>query len=324
MSSRDVSPVAVVPLEKTETPGAAACPECDGRIQRERYETVCADCGLIIAEDLIDRGPEWRRFEDELKSRQRVGLPITPSRHDRGLSTEIGLDTISNGNVRRGLSRMRREHARSKFGSKAERNLADALGQIARINAALDLPYSTRERASRIYRDARRAGLLPGRSIDTLAAASVYAACRCSGQVRTLGEVAAAAQCSVGKVEIGYRLLNRELGLAARLVDLEAFVSRLVSAVEAPDSVRRRASELVALAEAGGLHNGRHPGGLAAACVFEAGHAFGQLYTQNELAKEADVSMATVRARRKELGRLHGGEVTTDGIPGQASSRDED
>ncbi|MDZ7701643.1 MAG: transcription initiation factor IIB family protein [Halobacteriales archaeon] len=301
---RDVSPVAVVPLEKTELRRGTACPECDGRIREEAYETVCADCGLVVGSDFIDRGPEWRRSENDVQSRLRVGRPITPSRHDRGLTTEIGLDAVYNGNLRRRLSGMRREHARSKFGSKDERNLADALGQIARINAALELSFSTRERASRIYRDGRRLGMLPGRSIDTLAAASVYAACRCGGLVRTLGEVAAVAQCSVENVEAGYRLLNHELGLAARLVDLEAYVSRLVSGVEGPEPVRRRALELAAVAEADGLHNGRHPGGLAAACVYIAGHEHGQLYTQDELASIADVSTATIRSRRKELREL--------------------
>lgn len=277
------------------------CPECRCRPRTEGGETYCPECGLVIQADYLDRGPEWRRFEGEIETRRRVGLPVTPSRHDRGLSTEIGHDHVTSGRKRFRMSRLRREHARSKFASKSERNLADALGQIARMAAALDLPFSVRERASAIYRDARRANLISGRSIDRLTAASVYAACRCGVVVRTLGEVAEVAQCSQDELEAGYRLLNRQFGLAAPIVDLKAFVSRIGSAVDAPDRVRIRAFELVSRAEDAGLQTGRHPGGLAAACVYFAGHTNGQLYTQAELAEAADISVVTLRKRWYEL-----------------------
>ncbi|MFC4543535.1 TFIIB-type zinc ribbon-containing protein, partial [Halosolutus amylolyticus] len=41
------------------------CPECGGRLisDSEHAETVCEDCGLVVEEDEIDRGPEWRAFD---------------------------------------------------------------------------------------------------------------------------------------------------------------------------------------------------------------------------------------------------------------------
>ncbi|WP_324603263.1 TFIIB-type zinc ribbon-containing protein, partial [Halarchaeum acidiphilum] len=38
------------------------CPECGGNlvVDEARGETVCEDCGLVVDEDEIDRGPEWR------------------------------------------------------------------------------------------------------------------------------------------------------------------------------------------------------------------------------------------------------------------------
>ena len=35
-----------------------ACPECSGRLDESGDETVCSECGLVVAEDRIDRGPE--------------------------------------------------------------------------------------------------------------------------------------------------------------------------------------------------------------------------------------------------------------------------
>lgn len=264
-------------------------------------ESYCADCGLVVFEDRLDRGPEWRYFDDGNPAPERVGAPLTPARHDRGLSTEIGFDAVASARKRRQLIRLRRQHGRSKFRSKAERNLAVALGEIARLVSALDLSYAVRERASVIYRRAQAASLLPGRSIEAIAAGSLYAACRCGGVTRSTAEVASFARCSADEVELGYRLLNRELGLAALAVRPDAYVPKLASAVGAPDRVRRRALELAERAEAAGLANGRHPGGLAAACVYRAGHEAGQLYTQKELATVVDVTPTTLRSRLVEL-----------------------
>jgi len=58
----------------------------------EHGETVCVDCGLVVVEeDEIDRGPEWRAFDSSEKDeKSRVGAPTTNMMHDKGLSTNIG------------------------------------------------------------------------------------------------------------------------------------------------------------------------------------------------------------------------------------------
>ena len=69
------------------------CPECGGRLTNDEAhgETVCADCGLVVDEDSIDRGPEWRAFDSaEKDQKSRVGAPTTNMMHDKGLSTNIG------------------------------------------------------------------------------------------------------------------------------------------------------------------------------------------------------------------------------------------
>jgi transcription initiation factor TFIIB len=74
---------------QTET----ACPECGSRQlvhDYERAELVCQSCGLVIDDDIIDRGPEWRAFDpDQWMKRSRVGAPMTLTIHDKGLSTMI-------------------------------------------------------------------------------------------------------------------------------------------------------------------------------------------------------------------------------------------
>jgi len=69
------------------------CPECGSVNSIHDYdtgETVCGDCGFVLYEQMMDKGPEWRAFTQEEKaSRSRVGMPTSYSMHDKGLSTAI-------------------------------------------------------------------------------------------------------------------------------------------------------------------------------------------------------------------------------------------
>ncbi|MFB6086907.1 MAG: TFIIB-type zinc ribbon-containing protein, partial [Haloarculaceae archaeon] len=75
---------------ETESESETTCPECGGKLvsDSEHGETVCSDCGLVVDEDEIDRGPEWRAFKaGERDKKSRVGAPTTNMMHDKGLST---------------------------------------------------------------------------------------------------------------------------------------------------------------------------------------------------------------------------------------------
>ena len=78
---------------KTTQRSADKCPECGRENLVHDYdtgETVCGDCGLVLYEQMMDKGPEWRAFTQEEKaSRSRVGVPTSYSVHDKGLSTAI-------------------------------------------------------------------------------------------------------------------------------------------------------------------------------------------------------------------------------------------
>jgi transcription initiation factor TFIIB len=75
-----------VPIEQEqpaskETAKIQVCPECGStRLMRdyEAAEIVCMDCGIVVQQKIADRGPEWRAFDDEQRSkRTRVGAPLT-------------------------------------------------------------------------------------------------------------------------------------------------------------------------------------------------------------------------------------------------------
>ncbi|PGF14648.1 transcription initiation factor IIB [Natrinema sp. CBA1119] len=286
---------------------AKQCPECDGRVTTNAVETVCEDCGLVVDEHQIDHGPEWRAFDED--ERERTGAPLTAARHDRGLSTEIGRGTDANGNTlsgrkRRRVARMRREQTRGRFQSKAERNLAHGLGEVRRIVSALELAETIRDQACQLFRSAQNEGLLPGRSIEAMAAASVYGACRCNGLSRTLDDVTDPARVEQSRVTNAYKTLNTELGLPAQPVTPSAFVPRLASELDVPDQIRQRARELADHAEEAGVTTGVQPSGFAGACFYKAGQEHGLVLTQSTIADVANTSPVTLRTHWNTLNEL--------------------
>jgi len=282
------------------------CPDCGGSLRATRTETVCESCGLVVDEHRIDHGPEWRSFDDEDSTQRRTGGPLTVRRHDRGLSTEIGQDTDANGKPlsakkRRQLGRLRREQTRGRFQSKAERNLAHGLGEVRRVASQLGVGDTVCDQACQLFRSAQNEDLLRGRSIEAIAAASVYGASRCNGRSRLLDEVAAVARVDASRVTNAYKTLNETLGLPTKPVAPKLFVPRLASKLDCPDGVRQRARALAEQAEAQSVTTGVHPAGFAAACLYKAAREAGWVLTQSEAAAVANASKATVRAHRDTL-----------------------
>ncbi|WP_436926206.1 transcription initiation factor IIB [Halosimplex amylolyticum] len=281
------------------------CPECDGRLITDSGETRCNECGLVVEGCRVDRrGP--RTFAGDDTERERTGAPITEARHDRGLSTEIGFKTDGKGNTlserkRHHFARLRREHTRAKWRSKAERNLAHGCTEIARMVSALDLDRANREQASALFRSAQDEGLLPGRSIEAFAAASVYAVCRCTTATRTRGEVASVAQVGRERVINAYDVLNEQLDLPAPPQRPREYIPALASAMEVPPETEGVARALAERAWEAGESIGVHPAGFVAGCLEVACRDHDVEITQVALAAAADVAPVTVRAHRDRI-----------------------
>jgi len=108
--------------------------------------------------------------------------------------------------------------------SKAERNLAHGLGEVRRIASVLELSGSVRDQACQLFRSAQTEDLLRGRSIEAIAAASIYGACRCNGHSRLLDDVVDAARVEQSRVANAYKTLNTELGLPTQPVRPSEFI----------------------------------------------------------------------------------------------------
>ncbi len=258
---------------------------------------MCASCGLVVAADRIDRGPEWRSFADDGRNPERTGAPLDRSRHDRGLTTEIGsASTISaSGRKRRRVARMRRQHKRTKIASKAERNRVHGFSEVRRIVSELSLPASVRTCACSLFESAQSEDLLRGRSIEGFAAAAVYAACRADSIARTRSEVTECARADADELRAAYDAMNRELGLPTGPIDPGEYLPRFATELDLSTGIERRARELAERARRNGTMGGRNPSGFAAGCLYAAADERDADLTQREAADVADVSPVTIR-----------------------------
>jgi len=296
--------------EKEQSEDVNVCPECGGRLQTdtEHGETVCSECGLVVEEDSIDRGPEWRAFDSaERDSKSRVGAPTTKMMHDNGLSTNIGWQDKDaygkslSSRQRQKMQRLRTWNERFRTRDSKERNLKQALGEIDRMSSALGLPENVRETASVIYRRALNENLLPGRSIEGVSTAAVYAAARQAGVPRSLDEVHTVSRIDKMELTRTYRYIVRELNLEVAPADPESYIPRFASDLGLSDEAEIRARKLIDAAREEGLLSGKSPVGLAAAAVYASALLCNEKVTQSDVSEVANISEVTIRNRYKEL-----------------------
>ncbi len=277
------------------------CPDCGSSIYTDSDERVCDDCGLVVETDRLDRGPEWRSFADDETNPKRTGSPLTVARHDRGLSTEIGYAADVCATKRRQFARLRRQHNRAQISSKKDRNQIHAFTRIKHIVSNESLPTPVRDQACSLFRSAQNEDLLRGRSIEGFVAACLYAACRLASISRTVDEITTASQSSREEFQAAYDALNRELGLPIEPTHPREYLPRYADRLELSVGVERRAKELVDRTEAEGIHIGRNPSGIAAACLYTAAKEHGKSLTQREAADVASVTPVTLRTTYQEL-----------------------
>ena len=289
------------------------CSKCgSGHLNKDysRAELVCNNCGLVVDEDIIDHGPEWRAFDSEQRDkRSRTGSPMTYTLHDKGLSTTIGWTNrdaygkFIPTKYRAQLFRIRKWQRRIRINDSTERNIALALSGVDRLSSTLGLPRTVRETAAMTYRKAAMKKLVRGRSIEGVVAASLYAACRQCNVPRTLEEISTVANLPKKEIGRNYRYISRELALKLLPTTPRDYISRFCSELKLSNDVQTKTLEILGNAANKELTSGRGPTGLAAASLYIASVLCGERRTQREVSQIAGVTEVTIRNRYKELAK---------------------
>lgn len=287
------------------------CPVChstDVIIDHQKAEVSCARCGLVLDENMMDQGPEWRAFDHEqMNSRARAGAPATFAISDKGLNTNIDCKNkdskgrpIPENSVAQ-MYRLRRWNKRMRVSRAGERNLAYALSEMDRISSVMGIPRSVREDAASIYRQAAKKSIIRGRSIESVVASSIYLACRRNNIPRTLDEISEASNVSKKLIGKNYRFLSRELNIKLTPPSPTDYISRFGSNLGLSGNVQARAIEIINQSIEKGLNIGKGPSGIAAASLYISSILLCEKRTQKEVSDIAGITEVTLRNRYKEL-----------------------
>lgn len=281
------------------------CPECgsvDLTYDEQKGEIICNDCGLIIEEKMVDTGQDVGGQFDKSEKKGRGGAPISMQKYDKGLTTNVGeisdIYKLEAGQTRKFL---RLKKWQERVSTSIERNLRLAMAELRRVASFLSLPSVIREEASRIYNYVLQRGLVRGRSMESVIAACIYAACRSYNIPRTLDEIAGASD--VERKEIGrtYRFIIRKLKIKVTPSSPKDYISRFASILHLTPKSQNDSLKILKKADIVELTSGRGPAGIAAAALYVASLLNDEKRTQREVADVAGITEVTIRNRYKEL-----------------------
>ncbi|HDD45941.1 MAG TPA: transcription initiation factor IIB [Candidatus Aenigmarchaeota archaeon] len=283
------------------------CPECNSEdiiFDPIKGEHVCAHCGLVIEESVIDTSQEWRAFDDTQRSKRvRTGAPLTITKHDQGITTEIGkgkgelfkVDAKKRAQYYR-LSKWHKRLIKSK-----DRNLSFAFSELQRLVSYLELSQAIHEKVAKLYEQAVEKGLVRGRSTESIIASLLYTTCREEGAPRTLDEISKASGISKRDIGKTYRYIARKLNIRILPAKPQDYIPRFGSLLGLDEKVQVRAVQILDEAMKHDVTSGKGPIGVAAAALYIAAVLEGKKKTQREVADIIGVTEVTIRNRYKEI-----------------------
>ncbi len=307
---------AIRPSQARNTEAVSGCCKICGSDEWDtdvsRGETVCAVCGYVAAENMIDPGAEWVNHSDG-NDRSRVGAPTTLTLSDKGLSSEISRTDLTSGAAKRhGMTgkaardwrRRQRIDQRSKTRDSRARNLTTAM-QFIRDRGGL--PPQIQQQAASLYRHSVDRGLVTGRSIRGVSAACVYLAAREARIPRRIEDVAEAfdmvSEIEQKELKRTIRLVARNLG-TRHITGPEEYFEKFHSDLQLPPSVLGAARDIWRAVGEDLAWQGKKPSGIAGVILYRASQESTSPRTQSEVCKVAGISEVTLRGLLKILNQL--------------------
>jgi transcription initiation factor TFIIB len=205
------------------------------------------------------------------------------------------------GKAKRRAWQLRKWHNRTIAHDSRNRNLMHAMNELQILSEKLHFSESIKEVAAVIYPKAFETNLTRGRTIATITAASLYAACRFTKTPKTLNNIAKASSRKRGEIPKAYRLLVRTLKMEMPSHNPSGYVSRIAEKAKISGKVQGVAVRILRKAKSNRITLGKDPAGIAAAALYLAGQMEGENVTQKEIAYAAGMTEVTVRNRKKEL-----------------------
>ena len=279
-------------------------------------EIICSGCGIVVAEQMEDHGPEVKstRLEDKMKLARATGQ-TTYSQHDLGIATEISMGSKDfsgksiNSEIASQMNNIRKWQKRVRISSSRDRRLSNVLGKISEVSQNCSLPKNVVETASKIYRSLDNKHIqVKGKSVLSISAAVIYLACKQCAIVRSLEEIIQAttpmkeAKAKVKLASRYYRTLVMELGtVTAPVLTMDKYISKIANMTNTDTRVERLALEIAVKTKNRSITDGKAPNGIAAAYLYVSSILLGQSILQRDVSSVSGVTEVTIRNRCKEI-----------------------
>ena len=269
-------------------------------------EVLCGSCGVVFNQSTTDFSHESRSINPEdYLSKNRTG-PTSKNTIADSLSSKIAhKNTDSSGRLfspatKQDFNRLRMWDSRTKSNSKS-RSLARALVHLNGLKDKLGLSDFISENAASMYRKASEKNMIRGNSVESMVAASVYAACRNAGIPRSLDDVAKSANITRKTLSRCYRVLLSGLNIKFEATTSVDYVNKIASSVNATEKAKRIAYKILNDFKDTRKHVGKNPVGLASAALYISSLGTGHNIAMQGFSLKNNISTVTIRKMRKLL-----------------------
>ncbi|OTA99842.1 hypothetical protein M426DRAFT_76148 [Hypoxylon sp. CI-4A] len=291
------------------------CPDCneDPPNLVEEFSSgdmVCASCGLVLGDRIIDTRSEWRTFANDDQGNEdpsRVGDALNPLLNGSQLETSIA---FGDGMRARELHRAQNRAV----SDKTTKHLLNAYREIGNLCDAINIPKAIQDSAKHMYKLTEDKKLFKGKPQEAVIAGCIFIACRQAKAPRTFRELFALTK--VSKKEIGrtFKVLEKfakahkeQLASSSMWVagDLEPtqttgpveLCARYCSNLGFKNTHLMEKISKVIAEKASSLQpiSGRSPLSIAAAAIYLTSHLMGDARSSRDIANTAGVSDGTIR-----------------------------
>ena len=275
-----------------------------------RGEIICGPCGQVLSDGISSSDAKPRYTLDNFLANSQTGPKSSLTVYDRGLSTIIGARNvdfagrrISSDTFSRFKS-MRVWDSRSRSKNTTGRNLIPALLLLDGVKQKLGLSSAITEHIAFIYRKASTLGLIRGRGVSEVMAASVYVACRENGIPWSLEEVANTLNITKKKVSRCYRVLINQLDLKTELANPLDCLSKFCSLLGISEKTKRHAFGILKQANSTRVLSGSKPAVICGGALYLACIVNDEYKSQLKIAEKIRVSAPSIRNAANVLDKL--------------------
>ncbi|EHP68443.1 transcription initiation factor TFIIIB, Brf1 subunit/transcription initiation factor TFIIB [Metallosphaera yellowstonensis MK1] len=282
------------------------CPTCgvgDKIIyDQTRAQFICSIDGTVIAENVVDTGPEWREFDSSDRDKKgRAGSPFTNRVHDGGITTIIGRSARMKDKVK--LMKLQRWQSKLRVAAR-DKKVVTYLSTLNSEAAKLNLPEHVKETAAMIIKKLIETGLARRVDMYALIAATLYYASQVNNFPIYIQEIRKIYSLDTSTL---WKALERVQAVAKNTQNMKSklkpveHIPKIVNRLNLPQQVGTKSAELVDLMFNTGLTSGKGYLALSAAMVYLISSLMDVKKTQKEVAEALQITEVTIRNRYKEI-----------------------